>query len=84
MAPKSRSKKSAAPDTLKNWGKQTPKRKQTRLAFSPNHMGEPRPDGRQPSHKAVKDLLIDMSARLSINEQCVRHLWAEKMEEREK
>ena len=79
MAPKSRSKKSAAPNTPKKTGKQTTKRKQPLPEFFANHMGEPSSDDSQPSLKAVMDLLVDISSRLSTNEHFVDQLRPKKM-----
>ena len=82
MAPKSRSKKSTALDTGKKRGKQTAKRKNLLPEFSPNHTWEPSHEYR-PSLIAIMDLLIDISSRLSTNEQYVYQMRAEKMAEEE-
>ena len=83
MAPKSKLKKSAAPDTPKTRGKQTIKRKQSLPEFSPNHTGEPSSEDSQPRLMAVMDLLVDISSRLSTNGQFVDVLMAKKLADEE-
>ena len=81
MAPKSKLKKSAAPDTPKKWGKDTARRKQPQPECPANHTGEPSSDESEPSLMVVMNLLVDMNARLTTNEQCIEDPRAEKMAE---
>ena len=81
MATKSKSKKSAAHATHKKRDNQTVRRKQPLSEFFPNHMGQQSPEDNEPSLTAIMDLLVDISLRLSTNEQLIDDLRAEKMAE---
>ena len=77
MAPKSKLKKSAAPDTPKKRGKQTGRRKQPMPEFPANHMGESSSDDSEPGLMTVMNLLVDMNTRVATSEQLLDDLRAE-------
>ena len=81
MALKSKSKKSAAPETLKKSGKQTGRRKQLLPELPHTYTCELSGKEDELSLTVMMNLLVDINTHLSTNEQCLDHLSAKRAAE---